>query len=143
MSYARPEWRHQQSIPEGYRVQASTVRAYPSAFADADHYEYSRSMEDFRVHTIEPASVDMSQQRIIALFDKLKPNPNFSTSGWLFDLKNALVLEADLIVFITRIRDVGRMDLVPNAFSAYTPRAMEGQAWKDVQQRSTKKPPPA
>ena len=71
---------------------------------------------------------------------ELQPHLEKSPTGWLFGLDRASALDAHLIVFIARMRDVGRNDLIPESFHKYTMKAMEGKEWKDVQTGSTKPP---
>ena len=97
-------------------------------------------MEDSRAHAIEPESVEQNRQRTITLLRKLEGHLSTSQSGWLFGFDTPSALDAHLVVFLARMRDVGRNDLIPEIFEKYALRALEGDAWKEVQSGSTKPP---
>lgn len=71
-------------------------------------------------------------------FQSLLPEPSSSTltngaSGpWLLGLPHASALDAHLITFIARMRDVGRGEIVPEALGRYVDAAMEQDAWRDM-----------
>jgi len=50
---------------------------------------------------------------------------------WLFGLDAATALDAHLVVFIARLRDVGREELIPHGISLYGDRAMETPEWRN------------
>jgi hypothetical protein len=99
-----------------------------------------RSMEEVRVHAIEPDSVEQNRQKTIALMNKLEPHLSTSRSGYLFGVERACALDAHLVVFIARMLDIGRMDIVPETFQTYARKAMKGQEWMAVQGAGTTKP---
>jgi hypothetical protein len=51
---------------------------------------------------------------------------------WLFGLQQATALDAHLIVFIARMRDVGKAAIIPEELGAYADRAMAEIEWQDV-----------
>ncbi|KAJ5818994.1 hypothetical protein N7474_004585 [Penicillium riverlandense] len=57
---------------------------------------------------------------------------------WLFGLDKPTALDAHLVVFIERMRDIGRSELIPEGLQAYADRAKMVTAWKSLMQgRST------
>ena len=58
-----------------------------------------------------------------------------SESGpWLFGLGHPTALDAHLVVFIARLKDVGRHDIVPEKLMAYAERAWASESYKAVMQ---------
>jgi hypothetical protein len=64
-----------------------------------------------------------------------------SHSGWVLDTPHPTALDAHLIVFVPRLRDAGRGELVPNRVVKYADRAMGISAWKDIMQGRQTIPP--
>lgn len=59
---------------------------------------------------------------------------NGESGPWLFGLTHPTALDAHLIVFIARMWDVGRSDIVPLSLGKYAARAMEEDGWKNTMQ---------
>jgi hypothetical protein len=57
-----------------------------------------------------------------------------TASPWLFGLPQPSALDAHLIVFIARMKDAGRKDIIPERLVKYADAAMEQKEWKDVMQ---------
>lgn len=53
---------------------------------------------------------------------------------WLFGLSQPTALDAHLVVFIARMRDVGRDDLISERLNQYADFAMGLPEWKSVLQ---------
>lgn len=61
--------------------------------------------------------------------------PGGSGQGpWLFGLESPTALDAHLVVFIERMREVGRGELIPAGLQAYADKAKAGKAWEGVMQ---------
>jgi hypothetical protein len=74
---------------------------------------------------------------LLSEFCSLLPSETYTSEGtskgkWLFGLQQATALDAHLIPFIARIRDVGREDIIPEALGAYADRVMAEKEWQDV-----------
>jgi hypothetical protein len=69
-------------------------------------------------------------------FQSLLPSilSNGASGLWLFELAQPSALDAHLITFIARMRDVGREEIVPEALGRYVDKAMERDEWRDVMQ---------
>lgn len=76
----------------------------------------------------------------MAKFRELLDN---SQTGWLFNFDKPSALDAHLVVFIARMMDINRGDLVPEALKGYAAKAMNGTEWKEVMQGRTTRPPTA
>lgn len=53
---------------------------------------------------------------------------------WLFGLKDPTALDAHAVIFIARLKDVGRHDIVPARLLAYAERAWETEEYKALMQ---------
>lgn len=51
---------------------------------------------------------------------------------WLFGLQQPTALDAHLIVFIARMRDVNRLELIPDKLQRYAEEATRTVEWKQV-----------
>ena len=51
---------------------------------------------------------------------------------WLFGAAVPTALDAHLVTFIARLKDIGRTDLVPDALVRYADLAMETPEWRGV-----------
>lgn len=66
-----------------------------------------------------------------------------SQTGWLFSFDKTSALDTHLVVFIARMMDINRGDLIPEALKGYATKAMNGTEWNEVMQGRTTKPPNA
>lgn len=67
------------------------------------------------------------------------PKAIAETSGglWLFGFRNPSALDAHLITFLARLRDIGLRDIIPVSLDRYASEAMETVQWKGVMQGRT------
>ena len=95
-------------------------------------HEYVNGLKQDSVETM----VQQAQQ-LLSEFSKLLPQE----SKWLFGLQQPSVLDAHLIPFLVRLKDVHRENLIPANLIEYVGRAELMDEWKDMQQgRSTYAP---
>jgi hypothetical protein len=59
---------------------------------------------------------------------------NGASRPWLLGLTQPSALDAHLITFIARMRDVSREEIVPEALGRYVDAAMERDEWRDMMQ---------
>ena len=64
-------------------------------------------------------------REVMARIEPLVPEPS---NRWLFGEKPT-ALDTHLVVFIARMRDVGRSGLIPERSSAWADWAMQGREW--------------
>ena len=76
-----------------------------------------------------PTSAQATTKRAITISSL---NISYGNGLWLFSLENLTALDAYLVVFLWRIRDVGRDELVPERLGAYLDRAMGTKEWGDL-----------
>jgi hypothetical protein len=84
-----------------------------------------------------PEAMSERARLLMEEFQSLLPGAilSNSTSGpWLFGLTQPSALDAHLIIFIARMRDVGREEIVPEALGRYVDKAMERDEWRDLMQ---------
>ena len=67
---------------------------------------------------------------LMAKLDRFKSTEG--SSGWLFGLSNPTAIDAHLVVFIARMQDAGRLELIPEYFREYAERAKATPEWKEV-----------
>ena len=61
-----------------------------------------------------------------------------SETDWILNTKHPTALDAHIIVFVARLKDAGRSDLVPARITDYAYKQMDTQLWKEIiQGRST------
>jgi hypothetical protein len=64
-----------------------------------------------------------------------------SRTGWLLGLEHPSAIDAHLIVFVARVLDVNREDLLPTLLVQWAKKAMEGKEWREVMQGRSTIPP--
>jgi hypothetical protein len=64
-----------------------------------------------------------------------------SHSGWVLNTPHPTALDAHLIVFVARLKNAGRGELVPARVLGYADGAMDISAWKDMMQGKQTIPP--
>ena len=82
---------------------------------------------------------EMNHRAKVLLFElcSLLPSETSTSEGtrkskWLFGLQQPTALDAHLIVFIARMRDVGMSAIIPEALGVYADRAMAEKEWHKV-----------
>ena len=60
-----------------------------------------------------------------------------SQTGWLFGLDEPSALDTHLVVFIARMCDVNRPNLIPERLQQYGKRAMASKTWQDLMKGTT------
>lgn len=76
--------------------------------------------------------VKQNEEKAKALMLRFQEMLQASQTGWLFNLPQPSALDAHLVVFIARMYDVKRHNLIPEKLQEYGNRAMSEKAWKDV-----------
>ena len=84
-----------------------------------------------------PESMSERAQKLMERFESLvtwPPSRGESSESWLFDLPHPTALDAHLTVFIARMLDVRRSEIIPESLKNYAARVMETNEWKSVMQ---------
>ena len=90
---------------------------------------------------LEPEKVEAEIQKAKAFLDEVATllDPS-SGRHWLFGQERPTELDAHVLVFVARLRDVGRDSLVPEALKQYRESATAEPSWHAVMEgRSTMK----
>jgi hypothetical protein len=68
-------------------------------------------------------------RKLMLKFQDMLPE---SRTEWLFGLNEPSALDAHLVVFIARMYDVNRHNLIPEKLQQYGNRAMKTKTWLDL-----------
>ena len=96
------------------------------------------SLERDKIGGLKPGVPDAMNERarnLLSEFERIVPSKQEqgSASGpWLFGLPSPSALDAHLVVFVARMRDVGRAGIIPDKVSEYADRAMARPEWQGV-----------
>lgn len=55
-------------------------------------------------------------------------------SPWIFGTRDPTALDAHVVPFIARLLDVGRQGMLQDRVRAYSERAFDAEAWKELMQ---------
>jgi hypothetical protein len=108
---------------------------------------FVRSVKSSKVTGMEPEVIKEMEHRtkviLNRLADTLPENTHGSGAGpWMFGLQEPSALDAHTIIFVERMRDVDRMGLVPEKLDAWSQKATEQEAWRNMMDgRRTMAPP--
>lgn len=97
-------------------------------------------MERDKVGGLKPGvPEDMSERarKLMERFGSLvtwPPSRGESSDSWLFNLPHPTALDAHLTVFIARMLDVKKSEIIPEWLKNYAARVMETNEWKNVMQ---------
>jgi len=83
-----------------------------------------------------PEEMTKRARALMEAFQSWLPGaPSKDASGpWILGLTQPSALDAHLITFIARMRDVGREEIIPEVLGKYADAAMEQDEWKDLMQ---------
>ena len=97
-------------------------------------------LERDKVGGLKPGVPESMSERSQKLMDRLEslvtwpPSRTESSTSWLFDLPHPTALDAHLIVFIARMLDVNRGEIIPERLKKYAAQVMETNEWESVMQ---------
>lgn len=91
-------------------------------------------LEEKKIATLTPQASKKNEEYAAQLMTRLESLLNASQTPWLFGLESPSALDAHLVVFIARMQDIGRGDVIPSALQNYGERAMNGPEWHEVMQ---------
>ena len=99
------------------------------------------SIDETKLGSLTDEKVADNIGKVKALMEEFDKIVKDSETDWCFGFKQPTALDAHLIVFIARMQDVRREDLIPEALRRYAAKAFEGAEWKGVMQGRTTAPP--
>ncbi|ETI27195.1 hypothetical protein G647_09878 [Cladophialophora carrionii CBS 160.54] len=90
-----------------------------------------------KVHALEPAKmqaeVDKCQKYLNGLVPLLRPD----SGPWLWGYQKPTALDADLVVLLARLQDVGRHGIIPQELKEYAEKAYQTPEWIKVMEGRT------
>lgn len=89
-----------------------------------------------KVEGIIPSEVVKMEKLATDLLSSLNELAPDVPGQWLFGEKPT-ALDAHLLVFMARMRDVGRQNLIPERLEKYASWAMESREWKEIMEASS------
>jgi glutathione S-transferase len=91
------------------------------------------STETEKIAGIKQDTVDCEIERSRSLLSILESTLCGQGSGpWLFGFDGPTALDAHVVVFINRLRDVGRAKLISSTLAKYADAAMETSEWRKL-----------
>jgi hypothetical protein len=89
------------------------------------------------VHALTPtkiqAEVDKCQKYLDGLVPLLRPD----AGPWVWGYQRPTALDADLLVLLARLQDVGRDGIIPQELKEYAEKAYQTPEWIEVMQGRT------
>ncbi|CRG87495.1 hypothetical protein PISL3812_04513 [Talaromyces islandicus] len=89
-----------------------------------------------KVDGLRPEVTSEMERRTRDLMKKIEPllsaAQDLAKNDWLFNLQQPTALDAHLVVFIQRMRDVGREALIPETLRRYAEKATKTPEWAQV-----------
>ncbi|KUL87831.1 hypothetical protein ZTR_03134 [Talaromyces verruculosus] len=89
-------------------------------------------LETDKIGGIQPAKVESEIERTRSLLARIEGYVEPQKGPWVFGLNVPTALDAHLVVFIARLRDVGRDVLIPTRLGEYASKAMEMPEWETL-----------
>lgn len=100
-------------------------------------------MDDQKLTGLTEESVEKNIVRTVAIMTEFEAILKDSPTDWCFGLENPSALDAHLVVFIARMQDVRREDLLPYRLREYGAKAMASPEWQGVMEGRNTRPPGA
>jgi glutathione S-transferase len=98
-------------------------------FDEESHADCFTSVEKHRIGGIEPSQVDEEVQQAQSIMSKLASLLIEGQGPWLHG-HSATALDAHVIMFLARLQDAGRANLMP--IRRYLAMVMETWEWQDL-----------
>lgn len=91
------------------------------------------SIETEKIAAIKQDKVHNEVEHSRALLSTLESTLcSEGSSPWLFGFERPTALDAHVVVFINRLRDVGRAKLISSTMAKYADVAMESSGWRKL-----------
>ncbi|KAK4574113.1 hypothetical protein LTR86_001874 [Recurvomyces mirabilis] len=127
--------------PDGAKGQAKAIRGRMEDPAISPEYrralEYKLSItNDMKVDGVQPDIIKLNEKRASAFSEKCE-HMLLPGQTWLFGTQLPTALDAHLVVFLARMKDLKRTDLVPGKLGEYLERATNDREWLEVMKGRT------
>ncbi|KAH9838209.1 Glutathione S-transferase, domain-containing protein, partial [Teratosphaeria destructans] len=93
-----------------------------------------KRLDESKLAALTPEASKKNEQYTQQLVSQLVSNLEASKTGYLFGLERPSALDAHLVVFVARMLDIKRDDMIPMQLKSYAEKAMGGKEWQDVMQ---------
>ena len=91
-------------------------------------------MERDKLPKLEPGVAEQNLEQSRRLMGTFEGLLQAEAGPWLWGLSRPTALDAHLVAFIARLRDIGQGDNVPSDLSIYADTAMAGSEWNSTMQ---------
>ncbi|KAK4506402.1 hypothetical protein PRZ48_000132 [Zasmidium cellare] len=108
-------------------------------YRKAIEYKLKR-LDTAKAGALTPEAAAKNEEYTKQLVTKLEALLQASKTSWLFDLEQPSALDSHLVVFIARMLDIGRGDVIPEALKSYGQQAMSRPEWQQVMQGKSTTP---
>ncbi len=99
------------------------------------------SISTNKLEPLQRQNAAVNEQKAVDLMKEFNENIKAYPTGLCFGFEKPTALDGHLVVFIARMLDIGRIDVIPTDLKQYATRLMAGDEWKGVMQgRSTLAP---
>ena len=100
----------------------------------SDSFSDCKSIQNKKLDPLQPENVKANEEKAIALMKEFDENIKNHSTGLCFGFDTPSALDAHLLVFIARMMDKGRDDIVSAGLKHYAAQLMASDEWKDVMQ---------
>lgn len=100
----------------------------------------NHSVETTKVAALTSEAQHANEEYAAKLMAKLDTLLKESKTDYFFGFEKPSALDAHMVVFIARMLDVGRGDVLPASIREYGDKAMSGTVWKQVMDGRTTSP---
>ena len=90
---------------------------------------------------LEPQNVENAIRRTNVFLAEIAELLDHSTTGWILNTADPTALDAHVVVFICRLQDVDRQNLISDQVQQYAEVAMAQKAWEEVMSGRRTVPP--
>ena len=100
-----------------------------------------RSIVTREISSLKRESAEHAIVQSRDFLDEIDGMLQLSHTDWVLDAPHPTALDAHVIVFVARLRDAGRGELVPARVIDYADKQMDTGAWKELMQGRGTVPP--
>lgn len=106
----------------------------PPAVLICDYLTNCRSIriKSRKLDGLEPQNVQKAIDNTKVFLDEISQRLESPKTGWILDTTEPTALDAHVVVFICRLQDIHRENLIPDRVHQYADVAMQQSAWKET-----------
>ena len=95
---------------------------------------HKHSLRRDKVNALEPTKTESEIENATAYLAEMASLLRPDAGQWLFGEQRPTALDANLVVMIARLQDVGRYYIIPDSLKKYGDMAMSTPEWLEVMQ---------